>query len=519
MRVENSIKIVKVSLISQIITTILGFVNRIVFIRFLGEEYLGFSGLFTSILNMLALTELGLGSAIVYNLYKPVYDKDEEKIAALTNFYKTIYLLLALLIFTLGMCFLPFLQFFIKDIKELSFSIGYIRLIYLLSLLETVASYLFVYRTTLLTVSQRGYIIKTVNIISNIALSVVRLIILLLTRNYILYLLFGLLIKVISNAISSQYTLKFFPYLKKKIYKKKRVDRETRLSILSNSANLSIHTFAAYIVNSTDNLLISSFVGITTLGLYSNYNLIFSTIKSFISSFVDSIQAPLGDLVASGNKTRVREVLDITTHTFYLICSFCSVSLAILSSDFVLMIFGENFVMNFSMVIVCSLNLFIWTMTRSVWKLSLVTGFFKDDRINAIIEAVTNAVVSVIAVQFWGITGIFFGTTISYLVAFILKTKLQFNKYFNISCGGYFIKIIQYLIVFSIELILTFLCGYFVQSKIESFYICFIFKSGICVLIPNFINWLVYRNCDINRYCVDLIKNKVFKTKVKREYK
>ncbi len=511
MRVENSIKIAKAGIIYQIVTTILGFVNRVVFIKYLGSDYLGFSGLFTSILSMLSLAELGLGGAIVYNLYKPIAEQDEVKIVAFIRFYKKIYFGLAVFIFCIGMVFLPFIHIFIGDLDRLSFSLNYIRFIYFLSLLETVSSYLLVYKTTLLAVSQREYIITNINNISNILLTVVRLLFLIVYQNYVVYLVLGMIFRIGGNYVASRYAVKKFPYLTDEKYKNVRITKKDRDSLLSNAGNLSVHTLSSYVVNSTDSLIISTFVGITELGLFSNYNLIFSTIKSLIGSVVGSIQAPLGDLVVTGNKVRVKEVVNLTTHAFYLVASFCAISLAVLSSLFIEIVFGKEFLMGTDIILVCSINTFVWTMTRPIWKLSSVTGLFKDDRKNAVIEAGVNAVISVIAVQFLGITGTFIGTLCSYVVAFVCKTKLQYSQYFMESSCEYLWKIVKYSGLFILELIVVCIVCEKINVIISSLYVKFILNCWVCLIIPNVMNYIVFLKTEVNKYCIDLLKNKILK--------
>lgn len=506
MRVENSIKNAKAGVVFQLTTLLLNFVNRFVLIRFLGSEYLGLAGLFSSILGMLALTELGMGSAIVYNLYKPIHDNDQKKIAALVNFYKKVYSTLALLIFGMGMALMPFLHIFIGDIHELPFSLSYIRFVYFLILIEAACSYLLIYRTTLLTVSQRERVITNVNTVSSIVLSIARILLLCFTKNYILYLAAGILFRISANYISSRYAIRYFPFLKEKEIKKIRISPEDRKNIVSNATNLSIHSFSAYVVNGTDSLIISTFIGIGELGRYSNYSLIFSTIRSFISTIVSSIQAPLGDLVASGDKARVAEVMDYLTHALFLVASFCAISLAALASPFIRILFGEDYVMGIDIVIVCSIHIYLWTITRPIWKLSMVTGLFKDDRKNAVIEAVSNAIISVVAVQYWGIAGTIFGTICSYVIALFYKSRLQHKLYLQKSAGGYLIKLVKYSALFVCELILVLCVVGFLESVIENLYLHFVASCLGCLLIPNVINFLCYWKTKENGYFMNLLK-------------
>lgn len=509
MRFENSVKIAKSAVIYQIVNTVLGLINRYVLVIFLGKEYLGFTGLFSNIISMLALSELGLGSAIAYNLYEPLYNNDRKRISALVNFYKKIYRFLAAFVFSLGVVLLFFLQYLIKDIDKLSFDIGYIRLLFFLTLMETVFSYLMVYKTTLLNVGQKRYIINNINTITVVLLTCSRIAILYFTKNYILYVALGVCASFLRNFIASRCAVKHYPFITGRDYKELRITEEDKESVIHNAANLSVHTFSGYVVNCTDNLIISTFVGVITLGLYSNYNLIFTAVKSLINGVVTSIQAPLGDLVVSNNKTRVGEVVDIVSFVSFAISSFCAVSLFVLSSPFIIILFGSEYVLDIDVVLICAINLFVWTMTRPIWSLSAVTGLFKEDRINAFIEAVSNLVISIIAVQFWGLTGTFIGTLCSYIIAFSLKTRLQFTKYFKHSPFTYLKQLSYYMAIFLLEMVITYIAVCLVSGHVRSEYICFGVDCLLCIFIPNLVNYTLFHKTKEYSYMKSVLLKRI----------
>ena len=514
MRLENSVKIARAAVIYQVVNTILGLVNRYVMIVFLGKEYLGFTGLFSNIISMLALSELGFGGAIAYNLYEPLHTNDTEKISALVNFYKKIYRFLAAFVFTLGIILSFFLQYLIKDLDSLSFSIDYIRLLFFLTMLETVFSYLMVYKTTLLNVGQKKYIITNINTCASILLTIGRIAIIIITKNYVIYVSLGVVACFLRNFVASRYAVKNYPFIEDKYNKQLRLTKEEKGGVIHNAANLSVHVLSGYAVNCTDNLIISTFVGVITLGLYSNYNLIFTAVKSLINGVVTSIQAPLGDLVVSKDKRRVREVIDIASFVSFAISSFCSVSLFVLSSSFIGLLFGPDYVLNIDVVLICAVNLFVWTMTRPIWSLSAVTGLFKEDRINALVEALSNLVISIVMVQFWGLTGTFIGTLCSYLIAFSLKTKLQFTKYFMESSFLYIKKLLLYIGVYIVEMLITYCFARMISANVENMFLDFVINCVLCVLVPNVINYMLFNKADEYRYMRNTLEKRFLRKKL-----
>lgn len=511
MRLENSIKNAKASFVAQILTIILGFFNRVVFIKYLGSDYLGFSGLFSNILSMLSLAELGLGSAIIYNLYKPMHEGDNEKLAELCNFYKKVYVGIAGVVFVLGIVFVPFLQVFIKDIDEIPFTIEYIRKIYVLSLAEIVVSYLFVYRTSMLSVGQQTYIVTNIRSVFSIVLSLVRVVILYLTANYIFYLVVGIITNILVNICASIVATKKFPFVFDKCNKKKRLKQSEKNSVIKNAIDLSIHNFSGFIVNCTDNLIISSFVGIEAVGLLSNYLLIQSTVRQFIASIAEAVQAPLGDLVSEGDKNKSRLVINRMAYLFFVIGAFCAISMCALSDDFVELLFGKQFVISFDIVLICSINLFIWTMTRTIWKLSMVTGLFKKDKLNSVTEAVVNAVISIVAVQFLGVFGTFLGTACSYIVAYLLKVRLQFSMFFEHSPKEFLGRVFRYCMLFVFEIVTVLFIARLVNSIVDSSLYRMVIKGVFCLVLPNAINIVLYKNTDEGQYLKYIFETKVLK--------
>lgn len=242
MRVQNSIKNIGISMLSQIIIVLLGFLSRKVFLDNLGTEYLGINGLLTNILSMLSLVEGGIGTSIIYNLYKPLAEKDIEKITALVQLYKKLYGILAVVIFALSIIMYIFLGNFIKG----GTTVPFVAVVYFIFVLKNVVSYLNAHKWSLINADQKGYLIAKNNIIFNIITTISKIIILQITKNYILFLLIELVIVITQNIYNGRIVNDRYPYIK--INKKYKVDKETRHNLIMNVKAIFLHNIGSYCV-------------------------------------------------------------------------------------------------------------------------------------------------------------------------------------------------------------------------------------------------------------------------------
>ena len=232
MRVKNSLINVSAGLGSQIIITLLSFISRTVFITYLGVEYLGINGLLTNILGMLSLAEAGIGSAIIYNLYKPVAENNQEKINMLMKFYRKAYMVIAFIVLLLGLSICLFLDILLK-IQMLTI----IYLIYIIFLLNTVLSYLFSHKISFLNVCQKGYIVTGIYSMSSIISTCIKIGILYFTQNYILYLIIDIIITIMTSHYCINVVNKMYPFLKNKVSSK--LDSETKSNITKECKSFS----------------------------------------------------------------------------------------------------------------------------------------------------------------------------------------------------------------------------------------------------------------------------------------
>lgn len=287
-RLEYSIINSSISTIIFILTIGIQFISRTIFIRFLGIEYLGLNGLFTNILSMLSLAELGVGTSIIFSLYKPLQQEDTATIKALMHLYKKIYNIIGIAIGIIGCLLIPFLPVIVgKDV-----GIPNIQLLYLLFLANSVFSYFFTYNRSLLNADQLGYL----NVINTFAYlvvaTVIQVFVLYTTGNYALYLLIQIICTVISNIDISLRVKKRYKHVFQ--YQEiKKLDRETIKILKQNTIGNLSNKIGSVVVLSTDNILISIFVNLAAVGRYSNYVLIVNSIKGIFNQFTNSITAAL----------------------------------------------------------------------------------------------------------------------------------------------------------------------------------------------------------------------------------
>lgn len=506
MRANNVLKNGFWGSIYQITNIVLGFISRTVFIYYLNSEYLGISGLFTNVLNMLSLTELGFSSAIAFHLYGLLAREDHENIAGIMNFYKNIYRAIAGCIFIMGLAIIPFLHLIIK---QTTFDISYIRLVYVIYLINTVISYLYAYKFTLAVADQKNYILTNVDTIFKFVMTLVNIFILVIFKNFIVYLISGIILSLICNYIKGREVSKRYQYLSNKI----KIKPEYKKKILFDVKNIFAGKLSTVIVTSTDNILISAIVNISSVGLYSNYSMIIGYIQSFLTQFVSATQASIGNMIASESKEYSYDILKKLTVIVYFATSFCTVCLYVLLNPFINIWLGEKYLLSIDTVAWCVLSFYIQLVKAPVWYSLGGVGYFQKDRNISIVGAVSNLIVSIICAYFFGLSGIFMGTVFSQLIQWFLKTKLFINVYLEHSSREYiclFLKLIMLTLIFSK---VTFeLCEII---SIGNIYQNFAVKVLLCLILPNMVNIIIFRNSVAFEYCCNTLMRLFWKLRKK----
>ena len=303
-RAKNSIRNASTSVMSYVITLILQMVSRTIFIQVLSVEYLGLNGLFTNVMQMLSLSELGIGYAIMYSLYKPIAENDTEKIKSLMSLYKKIYTFIGFFILGIGVIMTPFLRYLIKDMPD----IPYIQIIFLLYVLDTGISYFYTYKRSLIICNQEEYLSSVTQLAKNVLTKVLQILVLLIWRNFLLYLIIQIICTRAENVAISKIADKKYPYLADR--NSAPLQKEDMTAIKKNTLAIVCHKIGGVLVNATDNLIISKFLGLDIVGLVSNYTLLITSITSVTTRVMNSSIASVGNLLVDTNKKEAKNVFD-----------------------------------------------------------------------------------------------------------------------------------------------------------------------------------------------------------------
>lgn len=467
------------------LNTVLGFVCRMVFVRCLSADYLGVNGLFSNVLTMLSLAELGVGGAIVFALYKPLAENDEEKIASLMALYSKVYKIIGLFIGLFGLVLMPFLSFIIKEKPNIDESI---YLLYAINLFNTAISYFFSYRSSLLIAAQRNYIVSGINYIVTIAQSMIQMIVLIVFRNYICYLLIQTVGTILYNIIVSAVAVKQFPYIRGK--GAKELPSSEKRSLFSNVRDLMLYKISSLLVNSTDNILITYFGSLATTGVASNYTLLVSTLNSLLGQIFNGLTASVGNHNASESKDKQYNMFSFLNLMNFWLFGWAALGIYFCSTDIVKLCFGDEYVLDSSIAFVMALNFYTVGMMNAVWTYKHTMGLFHYGRFVQLFTGALNLIFSIVLGKCWGLFGILFATFAARLCTNLWYDPCAVYKHgFGVPVHKYFIKTAVYLIVITIAAVI---CGLVFAFIDGSGILYVLLKMALCSIIPNLVFFVAF---------------------------
>ncbi|MBS4462459.1 MULTISPECIES: transporter [unclassified Facklamia] len=408
-RTQNALYNSASSLVLFPLKLLVQFVNRSLFIKLLGIYYLGLNGIFSNILGMLSVAELGLGASIVFALYKPIAENNNGKIIAYMNLYSKAYRFIALIIFGLGLIVSHFLPV-ILQVSQLSFEE---TVIYILFLINSVIGYLlFSYKRSLLNAHQENYIVLWLDFGLYVVTTICQWVIMWWTHQYILVLILTICSTILSNLLVAFVTNKRHPL---KDIVPELITQEEKALLKKNVLGNIIGNIATVIVFSTDNILISSFISVTTVGIYSNYTLITNAFNLLLSQIMVSQSASVGNLVHTTNSAKVYEVYKRYQFVNFISSYLVSLLIFILINPFIVLWIGQDYLLSTQIVLLLSIYIFLQTYRYSGFILYNAYGLYWESRHKPIVEAVLNLVISLLflVVFKWGISGILLGTICS----------------------------------------------------------------------------------------------------------
>lgn len=490
-RTTNSILIMITSGIRQVLTLILTFVSRTIFIYVLGAEYLGLNGLFSNILSVLALSELGIGTAISFYLYKPVANNDIHKIKSLMKFYKICYRIVGVSIIGLGCCLMPILPLLINFEQNISINL---YLVYFLYLLNTAASYLFfAYKQAIVTANQEQYKIEKINIIFTFINCIVDIVILLLFKSYIFYLISKILLALLKNIIIALKIDKEYPYLKEN--DGNRLSKAEIKVFFKDIGAVSLFRIGSTLFNATDNIIISLLLGTVIVGYYSNYYLIISQVAVIISLVINSFTAGIGNVVVKETKEKQFEIFKQLDFSVYIVVTFCTACLFQLLNSFIKIWIGgvsEEYILSQMVVFCLCINFYFDNTTQIMNSFREASGNFETGKTLQLIGGIVNIILSIILGKIFGLVGIFMATiigkgavTVSPFLIGISRDVFDKGKYKLLK--DYYYKMIIMLII----LMVLWLVGWHFHMN---GFLNFIVECILSVLVPLLLIYVIFRN-------------------------
>lgn len=485
-RTKNATKNIIFGLILKLYQILVPFAIRTVMIKFLGIEYLGLNSLFTSILQVLNLAELGIGSAMVFSMYKPIAIDDNEKICALMNLYKLYYRIIGLIVLIIGLVICPFVPYLIKG--ELPAGMN-VYVLYLLNLLATVFSYwLFAYKNSILQAHQRQDVISKVTLTVNTIQYILQIIAICLFRNYYLYVVLLLLAQIVINIYTAYKSNKLYPNFRAEGKLAKSEIKEINQRV----KDLFTAKLGSVIINSADSIVISAFLGLTVLAVYQNYYYIITAIIGFVSVIFTACTAGIGNSLII--ETKEKNYADLKKFTFIIvwISGFCSACLICLYQTFMQIWVGKDLLLNFSCVVCLVVYYYIYEINSLLNLYKDSAGIWHADRFRPLIVAISNLILNVILVNFIGLYGVLLSTVLTMLIIGMpwLIHNL-FSEVFKCEFKGYVLKLLKYTIAIIIIIAICYILTNFVKGVSIS---TLMLKGIICTVIFNLLFIMIYKN-------------------------
>ena len=503
-RLKNSALNFASGFLGRVLAILLNFVVRTIFIYCLNEAYLSVNGLYSNILTVLSLAELGFGSAMVYRMYAPVAVKDYQKAAALLQFYKKIYIIIGVVIFFLGLCVIPFMDYIIKDKPDIS---G-LTLYYILFLVNTSISYWFSsYKASVLYADQKEYIKTNVQNTMAILQSGLQIVLLLLFRKYLLYLLIQLAGNIFLNLYVAHLVDKRYPEIQ--TYQGASLSAEERVQIRKDTEALVLSRFGHVALNGTDNIIISAVVGVLWVGRLSNYTLICDSVTSVLCQITAAITGSLGNFFATEDKHAGYALFKKVEFLNFWLYGFSFIALVTLLDPFVQIWAGERFVLGLPISVAIAINFFVAGYMNTLWVFRSTIGLFKQGKFRPILVAILNIILSIFLGKLWGVFGVLFATFLSRAAISLWYDPLILHRYgFEVSCKPFFARYFRRVLLLTAILIVMLAIRYVVLSSATTV-LRFAVMTMFTAIVPNAIFWLAYHRCEEYAYFRSIVKDRV----------
>lgn len=495
------------NLIYYIAQIVLKFVIQAVFVNVLSKEYLGINGLYTNILTLLSVAELGIGNAIVFSMYKPISENDIEKINRLFTLYKKMYLIIILIISVLGFGLLPFLPYLIESGTEV-LNVN-IYIVYIIFLVNSILGYFIAHRRSLIFAYQRNDVESKVSTVRLIILNILQLLSLILFKSYYIYIILYPISTIIESISVYFISKKMFPNIH---IVKGKLDNATQKEVKTNIIALIFHKFGGAIVYATDNILISAILGLAILGTYSNYALIITSLITIFNFASTSVRSGLGNYIATNRVENTYTMFKNFNFVLMWAVGFSCASLLCLYQDFITLWLGSDYLLDYNIVILIVISFYLNVSKNMTNLFKECTGHLKEDQYRPIFESLINLGVSIGLGYVMGISGVIIGTIVSTILGPLwTEPYVLYKYYFKKNVFLYVIEYFKYLLSNTIAIFLTYLSCYFIP--IIGVW-GFIIKCVICIIVPNLFILLAFIRTDELKYMKDKLRKVLRRRKI-----
>ena len=482
-RTENSIRNIAFGIINRLVSILFPFIVRTIFIKVLGEEYLGLNSLYSSVLQVLNLADLGLASAIVASMYKPIADEDIPKVSALMNLYRKLYRTIGSVILVVGLGLTPFIGSLIKGDPPADVNIYVLWLLYLAN---TVVSYLFfAYKVSLINAHQRSDITEKIGALSKAIFSILQIIVVVVFKSLYLYVFITIANSIIYNLWCSVECKKKFPQYSCS----GELDEESKKGITKNVGALALQKIGNTVSVSLDSIFISAFLGLTTVAIYGNYYYVVSAVSTFVNLIYSAITASVGNSIATETSEKnLKDLRKIFFLNIWLIGWFC-ICFMCLFQDFMIVWMGEDLLFGIGTILLLVLRFYFEQIRKVVLTYKDAAGMWWADKWRPLVGCIVNLMLNIVLVKSIGVAGVMISTIISYgFIEIPWETRVLFKIYFKQSELNYYLE----MITVAAAMIIAGLVTYFVCNMISINHIAALaIKLAICIVLPNTIFILI----------------------------
>lgn len=499
---EKLVKNTALGILFKIMTILFTFINRTLFICVLGEQYLGINGLYSNILSVLTLADLGVNSVLMFFLYEPLTHKDEKKLSTMIAYFRKVYYVIAGAVFAIGLCLIPFLQYLVNgaDLSNIE-----LVLYYVLFLINTCCSYLAVYKSTMLIADQSAYIVNTINFVFTIVQSLLQIGVLYITRNYVFYLLIVIACTLGNNILLTVIAGKRYPFLNS-VVPDNNVDN-LKNKIFSNIKNVFLYRVGGTIMNSTDNILISVLIGTTVVGLYSNYALIITNLTALLMFFSQAMMTTMGNFGVDADTDRKELVFRTSMLIYAAIATFATGCIVAMMNDFItIWLRNDRYLLSNTFVGVLGFKLFVDIITSPNWTFRESAGLFKEVRLIMFVAAIINLILSIALAKYFGLAGIIIATALSKIATlFWYEPRTFYQKIFHKPLIRYWIYQIGLIAVCAISITLSLMIARMIPGSLLGM----IFKIVISACCTVVVFTVSMRNSEEYQFCFSKISRMV----------